>query len=701
MDVDLYIKQVSVRCSWYFNLLLQALSDSFFYTIAYLTLYNTDIPSYHSYHSQAESKASSCAPKESPKETHIKMSSSGSLTPITSVDSVVSPFDRVTPTTDQAVSAFDFSKNLWQSLLTEAGSMTLNRNTINLASLAKYGPKLPDVMEGTTELAGYAKWHKAGESEPAIPSAADGVRHGLKRTWDLMKLKPTPCEISKRSGFKFADSESNGVAFMFLAWSYIISAFLLEQQQIPIVYEGPYKQWGDGTYEGGAFFIDLGDASDEEYRWWSALVHPGQGWKAAYSSQPVWAVTLGDQFKFIILNERNVLPSSNVNPPSSQEALAFLTRFAVRFNLENQASLGLAMALTIPLHDNMSSTIQLPEPYLTKKHGVAVFASVIEQEFRNLSYYAVLSSNPIFIASALWSVFWEPGIDCNLASPWCSAIIDVIKPLIEDHKLETLGHVLAQRRPGVAALWYGLVACGTTDIILSIIPYLETLHTAVPARHVPEVSAWTNTPQSFMDLAGSGPYLRGKQVSREDLWRLRHESWNAWKGGIHFRHLPTTPFRPFGSVDAEEVEVMLRPHLAGPRREWVYSGFTWTLDNGIDLTHEPRVLPTSWAQFEAESHFDLLPARTGESNISMDYTASKRATGDVFRWAATEMEGTGRHIYSHPWVNVDAHLASVEQENRRPEGVVRVSDMDRVKEWVVSSEGYGEGITGAEPEIEV
>ncbi|UKZ47354.1 hypothetical protein TrVGV298_001572 [Trichoderma virens] len=542
------------------------------------------------------------------------MSSSSSLplTPVTSVESVHSPFDEIIPTADQAASAFEISEMLWLDLVKKAALMSFNCDTVTLASLAKYGPKLPDELEGATELAGYANWQREEEEpESAVSIAIRAIRHGLKRRWDLMKIKATICEISKHSGFKFTDSESNGLIFLFLAWAYILSAFLLEQQHIPLAYTDAYKQWGNGTYEGGAFFIDLGDASDEEYRWWSALVHPGQGWRAAYSSQPVWAVTLGDQFKFIILNERNVLPSSNVNPPSSREALAYLARFCARFNLESQVSLGLAMALTIPLHDNMSSKIQIPEPYLTKKKVVSASSSIIDQEFRNLSYYMVLSSNPSFIASALWSVFWEPEIDCNLASPWCNAIIDTIKPLIDGHKLETLGHVLAQRRPGVAALWYGLVACGATDIISSIIPYLETLHTALPVRHVPEVSVWTDTPQSFMDLTGSGPYLQGNQVSREDLWRLRHENWNAWNGGVHFRHPPNTPFRPFGSIDAEEVEVAVRPHLECPRHEWIYSGFTWTLDNGIELTHEPRVLTTSWARFEAESHINLPPGPHG------------------------------------------------------------------------------------------
>lgn len=618
------------------------------------------------------------------------MSSSGDgpLTPVTSVDSMKSHADKVVPTADQSNPVFNFSKALWQGLATAARSMSFSRNTVKLASLAKYGPKLPDDMEATTELKGVANWSIA--KEPAAKpgyNVTHGPRQGLRRRWHLMKFKPTACEISERNSFNFSDSESNGLVFMFLAWSYIISVFLLEQQKIPVVYEEAAGAPGGETPTGSEFMVDLGDASEEETHWWTAILSPGQGWKADHSSQPVWAIAYTGNVKFYVMNQGTSSQATDViKPPTSKEALSYLARFASMYNLEGQAALGLAMALTIPLHDNMSSTIQVPEPSLVKTNIVSHTAT-IEKDYRNLSYYIVLSSNPAFFASALWSVFWEPEIDCNLASAWCDPIIDVIQPLINGEDFETLGHVLALRRPEVAAMWYGLVACGTTETILAIVPYLETLHTPVPAKLMPEVAAWTNTPQSFMDLTGSGPYLQDNHISRADLWRLRHEYWNAWRDGVHFRHLPTTPFRPFGHTDAGEVEVAVRAHLECSRHEWVYTGFTWNLDNGVDLTHEPCTLPTSWAQFEADSHLHLPRSSAEQPAYELDFTASRTAVGDMFRWAATEMDTAGKHIYAHAWVDVESHFALVEQEsNRGPQGMMRLSElsMERVKEWVAN-----------------
>jgi hypothetical protein len=599
-----------------------------------------------------------------------------------------SQIDKVVPTADQVGFVHGFSRELWQGLVTAARSISLGRNTIDLASLAKFGPKMPDDMEGTTELSGSASWEITEEPQSTNPhrrNVTHGPRKGLKRRWDLMKLQPTSCEISERNSFKFSDSDSNGLAFMFLAWSYILCVFLLEEQRIPVVYEDAVVPSGDETPTGNEFIVELGDASDEECRWWSALLSPGQGWKATHSGHPVWAVSFTGNVKFTILNQRNASqPSEDIKAPTSKEAAEFLSRFVSMYNLESQAVLGLAMALTIPLHENMSSIIQIPEPRLVKSSVVSQ-TSVIDKELRNLSYYMVLSSNPAFVASALWSVFWEPEVDCNLATPWCDPIIDVIQPLIDSQELEMLGHVLALRRPRVAALWYGLLACGTTETVLAIVPYLKTLHTPVPAKLMPEVAVWTDTPQSFMDLTGSGPYLEGDQISRADVWRLRHECWNAWKDGVHFRHLPTTPFQPFGSIDGEEVEAMVRTHLECSRHQWTYAGFTWTLKTGVRLLHEPRILTTPWTQFEADSCIHRYQGGTAESSYEPDYAASRSAVGDIFRWSTTEMEASGRHIYTHAWVNVESHFAVVEQANKRgPKGMVRLSEllMQRVKEWV-------------------
>ncbi|PTB80390.1 hypothetical protein M440DRAFT_1388686 [Trichoderma longibrachiatum ATCC 18648] len=620
------------------------------------------------------------------------MSSSGgnSTTPITSIDSATTLSDNVVPTAEQSASAFDFSRSLWQGLVENARCMSLSRDTLDLMSLARHGPKMPDDMEETSELAGYAKWHLSEGPKPTGPgNVLHPARLGMKRRWDLMKHELTECELSDRSSFGFSDSESNGLAIMFLAWSYILSVFLLEEQKTSFVYTEATAASGTASSADSDFTIDLGDASDEEYRWWSTLLSPGQGWKASCAKQPVWAVKYTGNVKFSFKNPHTEPLSPDIKPPSSRQAVAFLARFAAMYDLEGQARLALSMALTIPLHDKMMSTIQLPKPRLVKLEEAPPPSSLIDKEFRLLSYYMVLSSNPTFLGSALWSVFWEPAIDCNLASSWCTPIIQEIQPLIESEDLETLSHVLAQRRPGVAPLWYGLLACGITDTVSAIVPFLEKLYTHVPTKFMPEVAVWTDSPQSFMDLPGSGPYVEENKVSRADVWRLRHEYWNAWKGGIHFRNLPSTPFQPFGAVDAEEVELMVRGHLQCPRHEWVYSGFTWTTRSRIELTHEPRVLTTSWKQFEADSRAYTPPRGAGEPDHEMDYRASKRAVGDMFRWAATEMDPSGKHIYSHPWVEMEAHLAMGLDEKQESDGPVRLSElsMDRIKEWVVNSEG--------------
>lgn len=164
-----------------------------------------------------------------------------------------------------------------------------------------------------------------------------------------------------------------------------------------------------------------------------------------------------------------------------------------------------------------------------------------------------LSSNPRFLSSALWSIFWEPGVDCNAVSPWCDGIREVLEPLVKSRNFELLGHVLALRRPNHAALWYAIVLFGRTTFLESLIPFLKTLETPTPARPIPDVAFWTGVPQSFMDLRGSGPYLReDNTISRADVWRLRHECWEVEPEGRPFRSTPLLGWPPFGVIHPEE-----------------------------------------------------------------------------------------------------------------------------------------------------
>ncbi|POR37542.1 Uncharacterized protein TPAR_02262 [Tolypocladium paradoxum] len=122
------------------------------------------------------------------------------------------------------------------------------------------------------------------------------------------------------------------------------------------------------------------------------------------------------------------------------------------------------MALTLPLHNVTSSMVKLPKPSLIRQDTRLASPSSIDREYSNLAHYITLSSNPIFL------------------SPSCDPIIEVLKPLIDSNSLEILGHVLTLRRPNITPLYH-------TKTILAIIPFLQTLHSPIPSRPIPEVTA--------------------------------------------------------------------------------------------------------------------------------------------------------------------------------------------------------------------
>ncbi|KAF4121901.1 hypothetical protein GMORB2_1741 [Geosmithia morbida] len=98
-----------------------------------------------------------------------------------------------------------------------------------------------------------------------------------------------------------------------------------------------------------------------------------------------------------------------LDPASSKQAVGYLGRFASLYNLDGQAPLALASALTLPLHSETTSRASL---------------SRIEWEYRCLTRYMKLSSHP----SVLAGFYWELGVGCNLVSPSYDPIISVVEP---------------------------------------------------------------------------------------------------------------------------------------------------------------------------------------------------------------------------------------------------------------------------------
>jgi hypothetical protein len=313
------------------------------------------------------------------------------------------------------------------------------------------------------------------------------------------------------------------------------------------------------------------------------------------------------------------------------------------------------MALTLPLYNEAASPVQVPKSRLSR---TCLLDAPVDtpQDFENLSHYMTLSSNPRFLSSALWSTFWEPDIDCNVVSPWCDGIIEILEPLIKSDSLELLAHVLALRRPNLSALWYSVALFGRTRLIEALIPFLKTLRTPTPARPIPEVAIWTGTPQSFMDLCGSGPYLQeDNTIARADVWRLRHDFWEVEPEGLPFKNTPLSGWPPFGFMRSDELELEVHRHITCERHEWQYNQWTWQLGNKKDICDEGYKGQCKDWPIEFTSHSIFCSDVCFENKIDYepDNVATKTAVEAAFRWAATEIEVSNRSMYTHPWVGAD------------------------------------------------
>ncbi|OAA34760.1 hypothetical protein NOR_08272 [Metarhizium rileyi] len=591
----------------------------------------------------------------------MSSSSVPSTTTNTSVDSErhQTQDDNVIPSPEKIAPIYHRSSKLWQGLATKASSMSLVRDAVHLAIISDGLPAIPDNLQGMTELHGLGNW-KLKSTGCIMPYRS---RTEAKRQWKVTRRKPTLCCISSHSSFDHSDSESNGIACLFFGWAYILCMALLERQKIPAFYSNISSQaLGTKDELEHGLVIDLGNASDEEYRWWVSLLTPGQGWRSGFPDQPIWSVAYTGNMKFrLVRDETPPAPSSSpCKPPSGKQAVEFLARFASRYNLESQSSLALAMALTLPLHNDTSSMVQLPKPRLIISPLLPQAQCAISKDYCRLDRYMTLSST-------LVSLFF-------------------FVPLIDRGDLETLGHVLALRRPSIAPLWYGVTACGNTKSISAIIPYLRTGFSGVPSRPMPEVAAWTGCPQSFMDLTGTGAYVQGgNQVSREDIWRLRHELWDVEPDGAPFQTFPICPWPPFGYISDEELEVTVRAHINCSRHLWEYAGWTWLL-HGTERHFDPVDDLKSWDLLESEPQ-PILSESPTPPVYHPDHQASESAVGGIFRWSATEMEMSGKSIFEHRWVDALHGVGMHDDEpDYHSDNVQRQSDisLQRVKDWVMT-----------------
>lgn len=89
------------------------------------------------------------------------------------------------------------------------------------------------------------------------------------------------------------------------------------------------------------------------------------------------------------------------------------------------------------------------------------------------------------------SSLYEPEVPCNLVDAWLKPIFEIIDPLVDLGDFVKIAMIMGNRQPKLAALWLGVVISGS----------LEHIMRAARAGHfpvIPEATAWTDIPQSFI-----------------------------------------------------------------------------------------------------------------------------------------------------------------------------------------------------------
>jgi len=336
------------------------------------------------------------------------------------------------------------------------------------------------------------------------------------------------------------------------------------------------------------------------------------------------------------------------------------------FEKFQQPTLAFLAALALPFYNHLELQPQLPMPRITIDHRTHAMPPECIRDYANdLPYYMTLCLHPATIGSVIWSIFWEPGLDCNLVSAWFSSTLEVIRPIVKAGDLEILAKIFMIRRLPPALLWVGVFVLGDLAFLDMLMLYLESHQerSNVGSWSGPDidVAAWTGSKQSFLDEDVSGAYEEiAAQVPRSDL--LRHR-FNFRLGGLDVLRFA---WQPFGYVKKEEIEPELWPRLeTGCSRK--YKHWIWWLPETDEKDafmipevqqgfnrDKARYTRSTTGELDRESITVVIPAGFG---CKVRLGPSKDATSHIFAYGSKDAPGDRSlevmalpGIRQHPWL---------------------------------------------------
>lgn len=586
----------------------------------------------------------------------------------------------------------------WAQLV--ASAKALPPNSLPAAAgdptiMLKDVPALPSVLPRSSPIVGQSVWHvpEADDGDGIDPSheTSFALDH-LYGTHTYVHLShPTPI-LCRMSSSPDSTRAWPGLLILTRCWSYILSVRLWELQGKAVAFTGhrleakPGQDLEDSDDLSMDVKIDLRrPASRPLVTWLSAVLAPKQGWVPKAAKRPdytPWTTVLPTDIQFgLYADEPAEVYRQDKSPPSSAEAVELLIEFCGLFGLgkperrpgrprkdmsePSPVTVAFLAALALPFYRCLEFQPQFSPPFVQRSRQVSrTHSDLVRSYVKDLSYYMTLSMQPLALGSVVWSIFWQPEVECNLVGPWLSSILSVLRPIIDAGDTGLLTQVFALRRPRVALWWFGIFALGSRSMLPLIPRYLDTLEErwgyGSMARPDTTASVWIGAPQSFHDDRDSsmGIYTDQKaMVPFADVLKHRYN--------LRPRDYYRTPlaWRPFGSLPKEKIEVDLWPWLEKGRTKRYLHWVWWVKKDGImtkDIQHgfrrdTGRFLP------DVPDNLDMAPAdqdaKSGEIVIGdIKLEPSLQATLRMIGHCMDDVDGEGYlgvevdEAKKHPWL---------------------------------------------------
>lgn len=513
--------------------------------------------------------------------------------------------DPLIPSASEVRRTFRDGKAVWDALFKQARDIP--KGLWPAAMLDPYitlvdVPKLPERLPTGRILYGRPRWHLPPDiANPKPTDQEDGdptLRCGRRLALFLQAEDPirsSICQEAASYSMGLESATTGSLAVLTMCWSYILSVRILEMQGRQVCYSSHHLS----PQQHEPSVVDLDGASSTLVRWICAILSPEVGWGAKDEGKLPMFATFLNQDAQIAIGGAPISAAQAHSAPSSLEAIELLIEFCRLFHPGTEhieageweamspCRAGFLAALVLPFYTFMDLQPQLPTPRLARsKRGELedLHEQEIRQYYSDLGYFMALGSHPPSVGSVLWSIFWQPDVECNLVGPWLSSILEVLKPAIRQKHVEVILKMFIARRPRVAIWWVALFLLGDLTILDCIQEYAQKLEEmkggGSMAAPDPIMSAWTGAKQSFLDDEEDTTY--GEQsdlVSRADVLRCRFDLKLQDYASV------LLAWRPFGYVQKSQVEVELWPQLE-TKYARQYHSFVWYPEKNSSTTPE-------------------------------------------------------------------------------------------------------------------